>query len=138
MLDYSVKNNLYVLICIIISLTTFSYATLIPLEGNVQIGFYYVTAFVGNPPQELYLILDTGSHMTIFPCKGGSHCGKHEHELFDPKKSSTFKLINKESSYKQWVCQTFRADKEKCTFGVSYGEGSSYLGKLLISRLLSK
>jgi hypothetical protein len=138
MLDYQINNKRSILAFILIGLVTFCSSTLIPLEGNVQIGFYYVTAFVGNPPQELYLIVDTGSHMTIFPCKGGIHCGKHEHELFDPEKSSTFKKIDNSSSYKEWVCKTFRENKEKCNFGISYGEGSSYSGKLLILRLSCK
>ncbi len=40
----------------------------IKVYGNVNIGYYYINLFVGTPPQPQSLIIDTGSHVTTFPC----------------------------------------------------------------------
>ena len=40
------------------------------LEGNTDLGYYYVTFSFGTPPQRQTLIVDTGSSKTIVPCKG--------------------------------------------------------------------
>ena len=39
------------------------------LFGSTDMGYYYTTLFVGNPPQRQTLIVDTGSSITTFPCK---------------------------------------------------------------------
>ena len=38
--------------------------------GNSTLGYYYIEAYVGKDQQKKALIFDTGSHMTIMPCKG--------------------------------------------------------------------
>lgn len=39
-------------------------------------GIHYSFIWVGNPPQRVSVIMDTGSHHTAFPCVG-CKCGKH-------------------------------------------------------------
>jgi hypothetical protein len=39
-------------------------------------GTHYSFLWVGNPPQRVSVIMDTGSHHTAFPCVG-CKCGKH-------------------------------------------------------------
>ena len=38
---------------------------------------HFVAAYIGTPPQRQSLIIDTGSAMTILPCKACANCGKH-------------------------------------------------------------
>jgi len=40
----------------------------VPLYGNVSLGYYYANFYVGNPPQEQSVIVDTGSGQMAFPC----------------------------------------------------------------------
>ena len=40
---------------------------------------YYTTRlWIGTPPQEFALIVDTGSTVTYVPCSNCGHCGKHQ------------------------------------------------------------
>lgn len=40
---------------------------------------YYTTRlWIGTPPQEFALIVDTGSTVTYVPCSDCGHCGKHQ------------------------------------------------------------
>lgn len=40
---------------------------------------YYTTRiFIGNPPQEFALIVDSGSTVTYVPCSTCEQCGKHQ------------------------------------------------------------
>ena len=58
-----------------------------PLYGNVtKMFYYYVDVLVGDPknPSKQSVIVDTGSTITWFPCKGFcNHCGKHIYPEFD-------------------------------------------------------
>lgn len=40
------------------------------LQGNTELGYYYVTLFFGSPIQKQTLIVDTGSATTTIPCIG--------------------------------------------------------------------
>jgi len=107
-----------------------------PLYGNSTIGYYYIEAFVGSPPQKKALILDTGSHLTTFPCKGCSNCNDHTNGLFDPSKSATFQPLKHDTDYFGWKCP-FRLSK-KCNFQQTYVEGSEYKGFYAIDNFLFK
>ncbi len=99
----------------------------VPLYGNSDIGYYYVKIFVGNPPVMQSLILDTGSKMTIFPCKGCANCNKnHMNEMYDPEKSNTFTKVIPNKDYLNWKCSGSYGDS--CNFYQSYTEGSLYSG----------
>ena len=86
------------------------------------------TVWVGTPPQRKTVIVDTGSHYTAFPCAGCNNCGEEYHTdlYFDPSKSSTFH----QSSCKEHECvaslNTSCHVEDKCSFGQSYAEGSSW------------
>lgn len=99
----------------------------VELFGNNTLGYYYIEAYVGTPPQKKALILDTGSHLTIFPCSGCYACRNHLYKIFDSKNSSTFELVNPQKSYFDWKCNIVdRGDK--CKFTQAYTEGSEYQG----------
>jgi hypothetical protein len=41
-------------------------------------GYYTSRVFIGTPPQEFALIVDTGSTVTYVPCSSCTHCGPHQ------------------------------------------------------------
>ena len=50
---------------------------LLILEDNFC-RYYTTRLFIGTPPQEFALIVDTGSTVTYVPCSGCEQCGKHQ------------------------------------------------------------
>lgn len=97
--------------------------------GNATLGYYYLEAFVGTPEQKQALILDTGSNLTIFPCKGCEKCRDHINSDFDPEASSTFEKVTKDTDFLGWKCQFFNDSKGECAFHQGYTEGSAYIGR---------
>lgn len=99
----------------------------ITVFGNTSLGYYYIEALIGTPPQRKSLILDTGSKMTIFPCESCLHCGKHIYGLFNTTSSSTFQLLKYNETNFGWKCGA-SDQNQTCTFLQSYAEGSDYKG----------
>lgn len=56
--------------------------------------YYYADVYVGTPPQRQTVIVDTGSSMTAFPCKGCLACGTHMDPKFDVDASSTAEYVS--------------------------------------------
>jgi len=86
-----------------------------PLYGNVtDILYYYANIYVGNPPQQQSVIIDTGSSFVGVPCKQscGSECGKaHRNALYDSDVSNSF---TEES------CQAYKISSCDCRQGRCY------------------
>lgn len=65
-----------------------------PLYGNVsELYYYFANIYVGTPPQQQSVIMDTGSSFVGVPCKHscGNGCGKsHRNSLFDGTLSASF------------------------------------------------
>lgn len=87
------------------------------------IGTHYATVWVGTPSQPQTLIVDTGSHLTAFPCDPCQDCGVgyHSDKYFSPRLSSTF----------EWnTCaecsDSARCSDNQCSLRQSYAEGSSW------------
>lgn len=99
----------------------------ITLSGNSTIGYYFIDAYIGTPPQKQSLILDTGSNLTILPCKGCKECRSHINPMFDGSKSSTFKKLKTGDIFVGWKCPFFSTAGE-CGFSQGYTEGSMYKG----------
>jgi hypothetical protein len=58
--------------------------------GNASLGYYYVEIFVGHPPQQQSVIIDTGSGQLALPCNKCTSCNpKHIDKPFDMSKSKT-------------------------------------------------
>jgi len=91
-------------------------------------GTHYVDLWVGTPiPQRQTVIVDTGSSITAFPCKGCRHCGFDDKEYhldsyFDPTLSQTFQKL----SCKKCKLGRCNQDDETCQIGLNYVEGSSW------------
>lgn len=108
----------------------------VPLFGNATLGYYYVEAYIGTPPQKKSLIVDTGSHLTIFPCEGCTKCKKdHLYKIFETSKSSTFSYIDPTETYFSWTCSQ-PAPGKRCFFEQGYTEGSVYSGFYAIDNFL--
>jgi hypothetical protein len=107
----------------------------IEVIGNVTLGYYYIEAYVGTPPQKTSLIFDTGSRQTIFPCDTCADCGVHMNGLFNTSKSSTFQYALKNYPYFGWSCK--QADlSRRCNFDSAYAEGSQYAGLIGIDNFV--
>lgn len=66
----------------------------IPLYGNATLGYYYANIYVGSPPQEQSVIMDTGSGQLALPCSKCVSCGnRHIHPPFRMSASTTSKFI---------------------------------------------
>lgn len=123
------KSSFYILLILGIIVKKVLCNHYIPIFGNATLGYYYVEVYVGTPPQKKSLILDTGSHLTIFPCEGCTKCRKdHLYSLFDPAKSASFQWIDPAQTYFNWNCARPTSDKH-CDFEQGYSEGSVYSGQ---------
>lgn len=130
--DNKMKPNinpaLWVLSIILITRSTLTIRNM-TVFGNATLGYYYLEAYVGTPEQKQALILDTGSNLTIFPCKGCDKCRDHINLNFDPMSSSTFQKVGENTDFLGWKCQFFNQSKGECAFHQGYTEGSAYIGK---------
>ena len=89
-------------------------------------GTHYIDLWCGSPPQRQTVIVDTGSSVTAFPCKGCKDCGVpsyHVDRLFEYDESSTF-----ESNTCADGCLSERTHctMDQCTISMSYAEGSRW------------
>ncbi|CAG9318391.1 unnamed protein product [Blepharisma stoltei] len=102
------------------------------VHGNVEdLGYYYIDIFVGNPPAKQSVIIDTGSRLTAFPCKGCKTCGQHMNPYFDFDKSQTSKFVACNDSEFCTNC-----NDDKCEYKISYAEGSIISGLMIEDYIL--
>uniref|UniRef100_A0ACD5V0R0 Uncharacterized protein n=1 Tax=Avena sativa TaxID=4498 RepID=A0ACD5V0R0_AVESA len=47
-------------------------------------GYYTTRLYIGTPPQEFALIVDSGSTVTYVPCASCEQCGNHQVGLYSP------------------------------------------------------
>ncbi|OAY51000.1 aspartic proteinase 36 [Manihot esculenta] len=87
-------------------------------------GYYTTRIYVGTPPQEFALIVDTGSTVTYVPCSTCEQCGMHQDPRFQPDASSTYKPLKCNPS-----CNCDDEGKQ-CTYERRYAEKSSSSGVL--------
>jgi len=104
-----------------------------PLYGSIgDEAYYYLNIFIGNPPQKQSVILDTGSSIFGFPCKGCVSCGTHVNELFDFNSSTTSHWVDcsdKECFSNKCSIDKFGENHHHCEYYQAYSEGSSISGK---------
>ncbi|KAM6542860.1 hypothetical protein CsatB_007307 [Cannabis sativa] len=87
-------------------------------------GYYTTRLWIGTPPQEFALIVDTGSTVTYVPCSDCEQCGKHQDPRFQPNSSSTYEPVK--------CNMNCNCDKDgvQCTYERRYAEMSSSSGVL--------
>lgn len=94
--------------------------------GNLnQFAYYFIDMVIGPPTQQQLtsVILDTGSHLVGFPCRGCDHCGEHIEPAFDFNKSSTARWVDCHDN-----CKGTCGEGNWCAYTESYTEGSSLTG----------
>ncbi|XP_044488755.1 protein ASPARTIC PROTEASE IN GUARD CELL 1-like [Mangifera indica] len=90
-------------------------------------GEYFSRVGIGNPPSQVYMVLDTGSDVNWLQCAPCSDCYQQADPIFEPTSSS---------SYSPLTCDTKQCkslDESDCRNGtclyeVSYGDGSYTVG----------
>ena len=88
----------------------------------------YVNLWVGSPVlQRQTVIVDTGSGIMAFPCRGcGSDCGGgyHTNAVFDDTESDTFTRITDRDNC---PLGAYRKGEGGCRVSMSYQEGSMWI-----------
>ncbi|KAF8664314.1 hypothetical protein HU200_054864 [Digitaria exilis] len=87
-------------------------------------GYYTTRLYIGTPPQEFALIVDSGSTVTYVPCASCEQCGNHQDPRFQPDLSSTYSPVK---CNVDCACDN---DKNQCTYERQYAEMSSSSGVL--------
>ncbi|GLU04166.1 hypothetical protein SLE2022_213270 [Rubroshorea leprosula] len=87
-------------------------------------GYYTTRLWIGTPPQEFALIVDTGSTVTYVPCSSCEQCGKHQDPRFQPDLSSTYEPVKCNPT-----CDC-DAEQRQCTYDRQYAEMSTSSGVL--------
>ncbi|XP_039008129.1 aspartic proteinase 39-like [Hibiscus syriacus] len=87
-------------------------------------GYYTALLWIGTPPQQFALIVDTGSTVTYVPCATCELCGRHQDPKFQPDLSSTYQPV------KCTLDCNCDADREQCIYERQYAEMSSSSGVL--------
>ncbi|XP_044466530.1 probable aspartic protease At2g35615 [Mangifera indica] len=107
-------------------------APLVPTGGE-----YLMNISIGTPPVVLIGIADTGSDLTWIQCKPCKECYKQKPPLFDPKKSSTYKILTCESRYCSALDDGKRCESHMnlCGYSYSYGDNSFTEGSLAVENL---
>ncbi|XP_015159143.1 aspartic proteinase CDR1-like [Solanum tuberosum] len=89
---------------------------------------YLMKIAIGTPPRKTYAILDTGSELTWIQCKPCTQCYKQILPIFDPRKSSTYKIIGCQSKECKLVREPTCVKTNACEYQVQYGDGSYSTG----------
>ncbi|XP_031267136.1 aspartic proteinase-like protein 2 [Pistacia vera] len=87
-------------------------------------GYYTTRLWIGTPPQQFALIVDTGSTVTYVPCATCEQCGRHQDPKFEPDLSSTYQPVKCNLD-----CNCDH-DRVQCVYERQYAEMSSSSGVL--------
>ncbi|KAF8377612.1 hypothetical protein HHK36_030994 [Tetracentron sinense] len=87
-------------------------------------GYYTTRLWIGTPPQEFALIVDSGSTVTYVPCATCEQCGRHQDPRFEPDSSSTYQPV------KCNVDCNCDSERVQCVYERRYAEMSSSSGVL--------
>ena len=92
-----------------------------------SLNYYYSNLYLGDDMQKQGYILDTGSTITASTCSPlCQHCGKHINPHYNVKSDN--KTIPCSDEKCQLVKSKCQGSTNKCTFSISYSEGSSISG----------
>ncbi|XP_074306131.1 aspartic proteinase CDR1-like [Silene latifolia] len=93
-------------------------------------GEYLMELSFGTPPVSQLSIVDTGSDLIWIQCQPCLECYKQEIPIFDPRKSSTYKVQSCESDACQALdkSQSSCTTKNTCVYTYRYGDSSHTSG----------
>uniref|UniRef100_A0A7N0T0G6 Peptidase A1 domain-containing protein n=1 Tax=Kalanchoe fedtschenkoi TaxID=63787 RepID=A0A7N0T0G6_KALFE len=87
-------------------------------------GSYLMNISLGTPAVPIVAIADTGSDLIWTQCAPCTKCFTQKLPLYDPKKSSTFRVIPCNSTACPSDTQTVCTKDKKCGYAVRFGDGS--------------
>ncbi|KAG8391368.1 hypothetical protein BUALT_Bualt01G0180500 [Buddleja alternifolia] len=94
-------------------------------------GEYLMKFSLGTPHVETLAIADTGSDLTWIQCKPCDVCFNQKAPLFDPSRSSTYKLVSCTSDACNALPRTScNTSKGSCGYTIAYGDRSFSRGDL--------
>ncbi|PKI78788.1 hypothetical protein CRG98_000855 [Punica granatum] len=111
-----------------------------PVDGNsFPVGIYYTKVQLGSPPQEFYVLIDTGSDVLWVSCSSCSGCPltsglKIPLNSFNPMSSSSASKIScsdemcTQAQGTQYSNMTCSAQGNLCSYSFQYGDGSTASG----------
>ncbi|CAA0826807.1 Eukaryotic aspartyl protease family protein [Striga hermonthica] len=119
------------------------------IEGPTSIigrdwGEYLVTMSIGTPPVRFTALIDTGDGFTWTHCAPCKTCPKQTHtRMFDPTKSSSYTALRCPSEmcelyYFSNPCRSKQPFGGKCTYNLTYTDGTGSWGDLATETLWSK
>ena len=92
-----------------------------------KLNYYYSNLYLGEDMQKQGYILDTGSTITSSTCVPLCvHCGKHINPAYNI--SSKDKILSCSDDKCRLVSSKCNSNDNKCSFSISYSEGSSLKG----------
>ena len=89
------------------------------------LNYYYTTLYLGKNKSPQVYILDTGSSITTSPCDQCTSCGEHLNPKYPLENTS--KILSCDDS-KCKMAPSSRCSLHKCSFYISYAEGSRLSG----------
>jgi len=93
------------------------------LYGNInRYAYYFADLRIGSSAQRVSVIVDTGSRLVGFPCKGCPKCGHHIDPAFDTASSQSFKWLPCGVTSNPAWCEGH------CCYSETYSEGSTIRG----------
>ncbi|KAK4760408.1 hypothetical protein SAY87_005301 [Trapa incisa] len=93
-------------------------------------GEYFSRVGIGDPPNQLYMVIDTGSDVNWVQCSPCADCYRQADPIFDPASSSSFSPLTCDTSQ----CRSLDVSEchnGTCLYEVSYGDGSYTVGDLV-------
>lgn len=88
---------------------------------------------IGTPPFPILAIADTGSDLIWTQCNPCEGCYPQNSPLFDPKESSTYRMVSCSSSQcyalEEASCST---EEDTCAYSMSYGDNSHSKGDIAV------
>ncbi|XP_023522447.1 aspartic proteinase CDR1-like [Cucurbita pepo subsp. pepo] len=99
-------------------------------------GEYLVEVSLGTPPFPILAVADTGSDIVWTQCQPCPKCFEQTAPMFDPSKSSTYKIIPCSSPSCALAGQERScSDRSECRYSISYGDGSHSNGDFAVDTL---
>ncbi|GMH26219.1 hypothetical protein Nepgr_028062 [Nepenthes gracilis] len=100
-------------------------------EGS---GEYFTRIGVGQPPSQVYVVLDTGSDVSWLQCEPCADCYQQADPIFRPTSSSSYAPVSCQSEQ----CKALDVSEcrgDQCLYEVSYGDGSYTVGDFVRERI---
>ena len=89
------------------------------------LNYYYTTLYLGKDKSPQVYILDTGSSITTSSCDLCTSCGKHLNQKYKLENQKQIIPCNDEECK---LLPNSKCNENKCSFYVSYAEGSKLSG----------